>query len=405
VTTASEHLEAEVLIVGAGPAGTAAAAHLGQLGVNDVLLVDKHDFPRDKTCGSGISPRGIGVLRELGVWADVAPHAYKITGIRLVTRSGHDSWQSAGDAVEAVVCQRRVLDHLILKRALANGVRFVPHVSAERVIESNGRVVGVAAKDGRELRGRVTIIAGGTHCQLVPDIRARGLPFGLTRSVRRPRKLIQAIMGWWDDVPFREGHLEMIFDKDLAPYYGWLFPESPTRVNIGITYEDGAPHRWGRARPQTPTSPDSLKRNARDVFQRFLDKYYGERLAKARQVGAWKGHPIAYSYRIEGLSSPGRLVAGESGLLTHPATAEGIYQGMKSGMLAAEALRDMIVGGKPEIEAFAAYEASVRKAFTASFLGGGVFRTLVQTPALDWLVKIGEQPIVQSAAARVLAAM
>jgi geranylgeranyl reductase family protein len=363
-----------VLIVGAGPAGTAAAAHLGQLGVKDVLLVDKHDFPRDKTCGSGISPRGIGVLRELGVWADVAPHAYKITGIRLVTRSGHDSWQSAGDAVEAVVCQRRVLDHLILKRALANGVRFVPHFSAERVIESNGRVVGVVAKDGREARARTTIIAGGTHCQLVPS--------------RRPRKLIQAIMGWWDDVPFREGHLEMIFDKDLAPYYGWLFPESPTRVNIGVTYEDGA-----------------NKRNARDVFQRFLDKYYGERVAKAKQVGAWKGHPIAYSYRIEGLTSPGRLVAGESGLLTHPATAEGIYQGMKSGMLAAEVLRDVILRGKPEREAFAAYEASVRKAFTASFLGGGVFRQLVQTPALDWLVKIGEQPIVQSAAAKVLAAM
>jgi menaquinone-9 beta-reductase len=367
-------MEAQVVIVGAGPAGTAAAAHLGQLGVKDVLLLDKHDFPRDKTCGSGISPKGIGVLRELGVWADVEPHAYRITGIRLVTPSGHESYQSAGDVVEAVVCQRRILDHLILKRALDAGVRFTPHFVADKVIEEGGRVVGVVGKDGREARGRVTVIAGGTHCQLVPK--------------RRPRKLIQAIMGWWDNVPFRKGHLEMIFDPDIAPYYGWLFPESDERVNIGITYED-----------------HENKRNAREVFTRFLEKHYGARLRAATQVGAWKGHPIAYSYRIEGLTSPGRMVIGESGLLTHPATAEGIYQGMKSGLLAAESLRDIIAHNEDERAAFASYERRVKETFQLSFLGGGVFRKLVQTPALDWLVKIGEQPLVQSAAAKVLAAM
>jgi geranylgeranyl reductase family protein len=372
--TNSSHSSADVVIVGAGPAGTAAAAHLGQLGVKDVVLVDKHDFPRDKTCGSGISPKGITTLRELGVWADVEPHALRITGIRLVTPGGHESYQSAGEAVEAVVCQRRVLDHLILKRAQALGTRFLPHFVADGLIEEGGRVAGVRAKDGREVRARVTVIAGGTHCRLVP--------------ARRPRKIIQAIMGWWDGVPYRRGHVEMIFDPDLAPYYGWLFPESDTRVNIGITYED-------------------LKneRNARDVFTRFLEKHYRERLGSATQVGAWKGHPIAYSYRIEGLSSPGRMVIGESGLLTHPATAEGIYQGMRSGMIAAEALRDVLLRGEDEARAFVEYEKRVKEVFQLSFLGGGVFRALVKSPVLDWLVKAGEKPMVQSAVAKVMAAM
>ncbi len=67
--------DCDVAIIGAGPAGTAAAAHLGRLGIRDVVLVDRADFPRDKTCGSGISPKGIGVLKELGVWEDVEPHA------------------------------------------------------------------------------------------------------------------------------------------------------------------------------------------------------------------------------------------------------------------------------------------------------------------------------------------
>lgn len=377
--TSNDPIRADVVIVGAGPAGTAAAAHLGQLGVQDVVLVDKHDFPRDKTCGSGISPRGIAALRDLGVWGEIEPHSVRITGIRIVTPGGHESYQSAGDAVEAVVCQRRVLDHLILKRAQGLGTRFIPHFVADGLLEEGGRVVGVREKGGRgapgrEVRARVTVIAGGTHCRLVPE--------------RRPRKLIQAIMGWWDGVPYRRGHVEMLFDPMLAPYYGWLFPESDTRVNIGITYED----------------PKS-ERNARDVFARFLEKHYRERLASATQIGPWKGHPIAYSYRIEKLTSPGRVVIGESGLLTHPATAEGIYQGMRSGMLAAEALRDVLLGGQEEARAFAAYERRVKEAFQLSFLGGGVFRALVKTPALDWLVKVGEKPAVQSAAAKVMAAM
>lgn len=367
-------MKADVVIVGAGPAGTAAAAHLGQLGVADAVLVDKLDFPRDKTCGSGVSPKGIAVLRELGVWPEVKQHAYPITGVRLVTPGGRESYQSAGDAVEAVVCQRRVLDHLILKRAQSAGVRFVRHFTADAVIEEGGRVVGVRAKDGREVRARLTMIAGGTHCRLVPT--------------RRPRRLIQAIMGWWEGVPFRPGHVEMLFDRDLAPYYGWLFPESAERVNIGITYED----------PRN-------ERNARDVFTRFLDKHYASRLRAARPIGGWKGHPIAFSYRIGGLTSPGRMVIGESGLLTHPATAEGIYQGMKSGMLAAEAARDIVQSGTSEAAAFARYHKRVNMAFGLSFLGGAAFRALVKTPVLDWLVVASEQPLIKSATAKVMAAM
>ena len=367
-------LHADVVIVGAGPAGTAMAAHLGQLGLRDVVLVDKLDFPRDKTCGSGLSPKGIDVLRQLGVWDEVEPLSYRINGIRIVTPQGSDSYQSAGEAVEAVICQRRVLDHLILKRAQANGVTFVPHFVAASLVDEGGRIAGVTARDGRTVRAKYTVIAGGTHCKLVPR--------------PRPRKMIQAIMGWWEGVEFRPHHVEMIFDRALVPYYGWLFPESADRVNIGITYEDLA-----------------HERNARDVFQDFLDKHYGERLRGATQIGAWKGHPIAYSYRIGDLTQPGCVVIGESGLLTHPATAEGIYQGMRSGMLAAETLRDVLLDGADEDKAFASYERRVKQAFQLSFWGGAAFRALVKTPLLDWLVRASQQPIVQSATAKLMSAL
>jgi flavin-dependent dehydrogenase len=379
VTVASpEIIHANVAILGAGPAGTAAAAHLGTLGIQNVVLVDRHDFPRDKTCGSGVSPKGIETLKQLGVWHDVEPHAYWIKGIRIVTPGGYDSWQSAGDVGAAIVCQRRVLDHVLLERAVKRGTRFIPNFDARDAIEEGGRMIGFRAADGREVRAKWVMVAGGSHCRV-------GLP------EQRPRKVIQAIMGWWDGVPFKAHHVEMLFDRMLEPYYGWLFPESETRVNIGITYEEG--------------EGKGGKRNARALFQEFLDKHYAERLKGATQIGGWKGHPVVWSYEIEKLTAPGRIVIGESGLMTHPATAEGIYQGMRSGMLGAEALHDIMVADKDEQATLAKYERNCRKQFQLSFWGGGVFRKLVKTDALDWMVKLGDQPVVQSATAKLMAQM
>jgi geranylgeranyl reductase family protein len=366
-------LEAEVAIIGAGPAGTATALRLGQLGVRNVLLVDRHDFPREKTCGSGISPKGIAVLRELGVWPEVERHALWIRGLRLVTPGDREVYLSAGRELDAVICPRRVLDHLLLQRAQSLGVTFIPDCTAVRLVEDQGRVVGFDARDGTRVKARYTVVAGGAHCTLT------------TKEAARPKRMIQAIMGWWENVPHRGDHVEMIFDKMLTPLYGWLFPESPTRVNIGITYEDPA-----------------REQRARQLFQRFLDKHFAERLAGARQLGKWQGHPIVYDYNVGQLTSPGRIVVGEAGRLTHPATAEGIAQGLRSGLLAASALQQVLTGHHERL-AFAGYEWRCKQAFAASFAGAAAFRRLVRTPALDWLVAAGERPALKQLAARVLA--
>ena len=371
----NERYDADVVILGAGPSGTAAAAHLGTLGVRRVVLVDRHDFPRDKTCGSGVSPKGIEILKELGVWSDVAEDAYWIRGIRIVTPGGLESWQSAGDVAEAVVCNRRILDHTLLKKALSRGVTFLPHFDASETLEEDGRVVGIKARDGREVRARYVLVAGGSHCRV-------GLP------EKRPRRTIQAIMGWWEGAEFRPNHVEMIFDRMIEPYYGWLFPENENRVNIGITYEDGAE-----------------KKNARELFKSFLDKHYADRLRHATQIGPLKGHPVVWSYKIDKLTAPGCVVIGEAGLMTHPATAEGIYQGMRSGMLGAEAVADVLNGRLSEETAMSIYEKKCRDAFQLSFWAGGLFRKLVRTDALDWMVKATDQPIVQSATAKLMAQM
>ena len=151
--------------------------------------------------------------------------------------------------------------------------------------------------------------------------------------------------------------------------------------------------------------PRNPKKNARELFQRFLDVHYAERLKNATQVGGWKGHPVFWSYDIEKLTRPGAVVVGESGLMTHPAPAEGIYQGMKSGMMGAEAIADVLAGRARELESFKTYEKRCNKAFRLSFLGGRVFRRLVRTSALDWMIKASEQPAIQSVTAKLMASM
>ncbi|WNG17389.1 NAD(P)/FAD-dependent oxidoreductase [Cystobacter fuscus] len=350
-------LEADVAIVGAGPAGTAAALRLGQLGVKRVVLVDRADFPRDKTCGSGVSPKGIGCLKTLGVWDAVEPHAYWIKGLRLTTRGKETMFLSGGEAAAAIICNRRTLDEILLRRAQSLGVEFVPNFLVRSLLEEGGRVVGFQDDEGREVRARYTVVADGGHSKLVPE--------------RGPKSILQAIMGWWEGVEFTPHHVEMIFDPRVAPWYVWLFPENDTRVNIGICYRD-----------------DAHQHNARALFQQILDSHFAPRLRGARQIGGWKGHPILYSYAIEKLHSPGRVVIGEAGRMVHPATGEGIYQGMRSGILAAEALRDVLTGASTEARAFERYESRCRLAYSASFAATRLLQPLIDSPVLDTVAKV-----------------
>jgi geranylgeranyl reductase family protein len=367
-----ERLEADVAIVGSGPTGATAALALRQRGVRDVLLLDAHEFPRHKTCGSGLSPRAIALMRQLGVWDEhVKPLAYPVRGIRLVTRRGHEAFVSAGEAQNAAVCLRHDFDFALQRAALAHGARFVPRFKAREEIFDGGRLAGVRAADGREVRARFLVVATGAHAAISAD--------------PSPKRAMQTVMGWWEGVPFRPYHVEMIWDELVLPGYGWLFPETDT-LNIGICYDD-----------------DAREKNARRLFERFLERQFRERLAGAPPAFPIRGFPIVYTYRPRRLASPGRLVAGEAGRLVHPATGEGISQGMDAALYAAEAIDDVLAGRSGEDAALRRYERRCARRFLPSFWMGRAFRGALHTPLLDWIVGAGAHPAVQRAAARLLA--
>jgi geranylgeranyl reductase family protein len=364
-----------VVIVGAGPGGAAAAVALAQRGVRDVLLLDKDQFPRDKTCGSALSPNGVALLDRLGVGEEVRRRGYSIDAARIVTPGGRQMLLTSAES--AIILLRKHFDNLLVERAQALGVTFRPGFTARELVREGGQVVGVRSREGEVVRGGCVVAADGAHSVFSVD--------------PRPRRTISTLMGWWEGFPIEPHTLEMVFDKNLAPLYGWMFPEDGDRVNIGICMD-------GEDAGGAKTT-----RNVRDVFQRFLDDHYRERLRGARPVGRWKGHPISYTTWIDHTHGPGVLYLGEAARITHNATGEGIYQAMQSGIYAADAIAPFLQGERAWDEATRGYARACRRRFTASFAVGHAVRALVRTPLLDGIAALYNSPAVRGVVGTVVA--
>jgi geranylgeranyl reductase family protein len=363
-----------VVIVGAGPGGAAAAVALASRGVRDVVLLDKDQFPRDKTCGSGLSPNAVALLDELGIGAEVRRLGYFINAARIVTPGNRAMHFESAES--AIVLLRKHFDNLLVERATSQGVTFRPGFHARELVKENGRAVGVRGKDGEVVRADYVLCADGAHSIFSID--------------PRPRRTISTLMGWWEGFPIEPNTLEMVFDKNLAPLYGWMFPENDERVNIGICM-DGE-----------DASGEKTTRNVRDVFQRFLDDHYRVRLRGARQIGRLKGHPISYTTWIGHTHAPGVVFLGEAARITHNATGEGIYQAMQSGVYAADAVAKVLSGERSFEAAMREYERACRRRFTASFVVGHAVRALVKTPLLDGIAALYNSPRVRGAVQGVL---
>jgi geranylgeranyl reductase family protein len=348
----------DAIVVGAGPAGSVAARELAHRGRRVVLLESKR-FPRPKTCAGGISPRARSSLRRLGLWDRVASEAYEIRGIRLGARSGRET-QWIG-AASAVVLNRSRLDQLLARAAVEAGTELREGHTATSLVCERGRTEGVRLADGSVLRARWVIAANGANGRLGTD--------------PRPRRRLQGCMAWFRGIAFTPHVLEMYFDAETAPHYGWLFPESDTVANVGICLDA---ERLG-------------PRSVRDVLSRFLDRHFAARCASAETIGRWRGFPISVTCEIRHHAPSGTLLAGEACRLANPATGEGISHAVHSGALAARCVDEALRGGTDPAEAAASYERRLRLHDELSLRAGEWFCRLGR-PAIECAVRVGELP-------------
>ncbi len=356
-------MKTKVLIIGAGPAGAMAAYRLASSGFLDFILVDRSGFPRGKPCAGGISPSSCRFLKKMNMerlLGDLRPSA-DMKRVRFVGPAGQDIMMSAN--LKAVTVNRRIFDAALLDRARALGVRFVPGFTVrDLILDERRRIVG--ARDGdRVIQAEVTIMANGGR-----NKEFREKYFADTR----PLNPIYSRIGWWKDFEIEEETMEMVFDDELLPHYGWVFPEGEGIVNIGVCVQK-----------------DRLKgRNVVDVFDDFLERRYAKRLSGASQVGKSRSFVINTSGSVKAVYARGMLYAGEAGRLCNPATAEGISYAMESGVLAAEAvLRAYKRGtGEPDERSLAQYEMMCRRAFNFRLRRASLFKGLIDSPAFALMI-------------------
>jgi flavin-dependent dehydrogenase len=293
-------------------------------------------------------------LDLLGVGAEVRQRAFRIDGAIIAGAEG-EGVELRGDH-ETAILLRSSFDELLVREAERRGAELREGVRVRRIESHNGQL-GVQTDQGTIEADVVIDCSGATG--------------GFDRARRRPQKAVSldgtlhTIMGWYEGVQGTSDVVELFFDRELKPHYGWVFPESPRRVNIGLCYAPGSGS------------------NARERFQSFLERRLGPRLKGADLTGSWIGHPVNVSSVPRGLTAPGVLRAGEAGWLADFATAEGIYHALVSGNIAAEHVAELASRGWRRDLNANAYQSKVLKALGPRMLGGRVLMSALKGPVLD----------------------
>ena len=330
----------DVLVVGGGPAGATCAYWLARAG-HDVVLLEKKRYPREKTCGDGLTPRAVKQLHDLGLADELAGY-HRFDGLRSIAfgRTLELRWPQHPEFPDfGYVITRKDLDHLVAERAVKEGATLWQGSEAVSPVMEGSRVRGAVVRQRAggadhgeglttEVRARYTVVADGANSRF-------GRALGTVRDKAYPMGM--AIRGYYTsprhDEPWIESHLD-IRDKagNVLPGYGWIFPVGDGRINVGIgllstfrqwkavntshlmaSFAEYAPASWG-IRPETACGPPT-----------------GGRLPMALSVGPAAG--------------PSHLVVGDAGGAINPFNGEGIAYAYETGRMAAAAVATALSTG------------------------------------------------------------
>jgi menaquinone-9 beta-reductase len=299
-----------VIIIGAGPAGSVCALTLARAG-HKVLVLDKYDFPRDKTCGDQLIPDSLRVLEQLNLLDRVRPHALANDRIRVFSPGRIDFVVRC----DYLAIKRRDFDHVMLKAAIEAGAVFMKaKVNDVKPLPGGPAEVYV---DGRAepLHAQVVVIATGASVHLADKL-------GLIN--RRPPSAVAMRAYFESDYRLEENVLS--YDRSLAPGYGWIFQVGPNLFNIGCGHLVG---------------PENKGDNLRATVESFLADFpiAHDLVARGQRVSEFHGAPIRCG--LDGCRAfvkDNVVCIGEVIGATFPFTGEGIGKAMQSALIAGEVI-------------------------------------------------------------------
>jgi geranylgeranyl reductase family protein len=352
----------DVIVVGAGPGGSAAASFLARRGA-DVLLLDKSDFPRDKVCGDGLTPQALYWCERLGCIDEVLAQTQGVihdcdlfvNGNRVLT-GGFPDGTAYPDF--AVLLDRRRFDHTLMRNALANGARFRAGVRV-RGIERDAEAATVLARTptGTEaFRGRIVIGADG-----VTSAVSRAIGNTLKDGV-----MAVSLRTYYRGVKVSGAPIRVYFDHDYFPGYGWLFVDDAGFANIGLGYA------FDRKFPLADLGA---------CFRRFIATELADALRDAERCGGVSGGSAAF-YRPRRVVDDHVMLIGDAANQADPLNGGGIHKAMESAYLAAEAALAALETGDLSRRGLQRYEELLRQHVECDWQTAEIFLAIAKNPNL-----------------------
>lgn len=321
----SHVVDTEVLIVGAGPTGAAAAIHAARSGF-ETLMVDAAAFPRDKTCGDGLTPRAIHELQSLGL-AEKIISGYHNRGLKLhgFGASVTAPWPESAFGQVGSAMPRKQLDQLIVDAALAAGAQLWDGASAQAVRLGDRGIEEISVIHGaREVlvRPKVVLVADGvrsTFGRILGRTWHRGEVYGIAA-----RSYCSSVL---DSEPWIHSHLELRDEQGvIQPGYGWIFPLANGDVNLGC----GA----------LSTDKRPAKVNTKKLLQHYAAQQQEQWGLGAPQLVTSAMLPMGGA--VSQVAGPNWVLLGDAAACVNPLNGEGIDYGMETARLAMELIAESI---------------------------------------------------------------
>lgn len=376
-----EIAETEVLIVGGGPAGCAAALFLAKAGVKNIILCEKSSFPRDKVCGDALSGKVVEVLRKLD---PALPGELQADPSRFLGSWGVDFIAPGGESLRVpfrrkpeedtpppgFIATRLTFDQFLFEKTKSiPEIRILQNTALRHYCREGNQILASTAGEEVRIKTKLIIAADGPASGIAKEFAGWEL---------QNQHLCYGIRAYYEGVEGLDpnGFIELHFLKELLPGYFWIFPLPGGKANVGLGMRADLIKKH---KLQLPKLLDQLLAQRPELRKRF---------EHARRTDEVRLHALPLGSVQRKISGHGFMLTGDAAALIDPFTGEGIGNALMSGMLAAETAAAAIQAGRNDAEFLSAYDTAVYRRLGQELKLSYRMQQLLRFPRLfDFVVK------------------
>ncbi|HLC36370.1 MAG TPA: NAD(P)/FAD-dependent oxidoreductase [archaeon] len=336
----------DVIIVGAGPAGAACSLFLAEKNLS-VLLLDKASFPRNKTCGDGISGKSVSILKELNLSEKIELNSHKkIFGAIISSPNGEQAEipisQEQGKKY-AYCCERKIFDNLLFEEAKKK-FSVIEEFNATDLIIENNFVTGIKGihkkKEEMEFKSKIVVGADGANSIIAGKL-------NLKRN--DSNHLALAARAYYENVAGLSDSIELHFLNELIPGYFWIFPLGQGKANVGL----------GIVSKYIKKNKINLVEKLEEIISK--NEKISRRFLKAERVSEIKGWSLPLGSVNQKKTFNGALLLGDAASLIDPFTGEGIGNALLSAKIASKAIEEAVQSNDFSEKALSKYEKELKQ--------------------------------------------